>query len=101
VADSVLREHRETEKHPSCPGVGGSETVEEGVVPVGMVSPVNTKSDFQVLMSPKNHASFATALVDDFSSIVLKTCTVNLNPSTQVTGGASSRLLKQVLDSRR
>ena len=43
-----------------------------------MVSTVNTKSHFQVLMSPKNHSSFVTALVDDFESIVLKTCNVDL-----------------------
>ena len=43
-----------------------------------MVSTVDTRSEFHVLMSPKNHKSFATALVDDFKGIVLKTCNVDL-----------------------
>jgi len=43
-----------------------------------MVSTVDTKSEFHVLMSPKNHKSFATALVNDFDNIVFKTCNVDL-----------------------
>jgi len=43
-----------------------------------MVSTVDTRSEFHVLMSPKNHKSFATALVNDFENIVFKTCNVDL-----------------------
>jgi len=43
-----------------------------------MVSTVDTRSEFHVLMSPKNHKSFATALVSDFKGIVFKTCNVDL-----------------------
>jgi len=43
-----------------------------------MVSTVDTKSEFHVLMSPKNHESFAAALVNDFKGIVFKTCNVDL-----------------------
>ena len=39
-----------------------------------MVSTVDTRSEFHVLMSPKNHKSFATALEGDFENIVFKTC---------------------------
>ena len=46
--------------------------------PWEMVSTVDTKSEFHVLMSPKNHKSFATALVNDFDNIVFKTCNVDL-----------------------
>ena len=38
-----------------------------------MVSTVDTRSEFHVLMSPKNHKSFAAALEEDFDNIVLKT----------------------------
>jgi len=43
-----------------------------------MVSTVNTGSDFQVLMSPKNHESFSTALLNEFDTLVYKTCNVDL-----------------------
>jgi len=43
-----------------------------------MVSTVNTGSEFHVLMSRKNHESFATALVKNLDGIVFKTCNVDL-----------------------
>ena len=43
-----------------------------------IASTVNTKSNFQVLMSPKNQASFFKALLSEFDSIVFKTCNVDL-----------------------
>jgi len=43
-----------------------------------MVSTVDTGSEFHVLMSPENHKSFATALVNNFDGIVFKTCNVDL-----------------------
>jgi len=43
-----------------------------------MVSTVDTGPEFHVLMSPRNHKSFAVALVNDFENIVFKTCNVDL-----------------------
>jgi len=43
-----------------------------------MVSSVNTRSNLQVLMSPKNHEAFAIHLQREFRNIVFKTCSVNL-----------------------
>jgi len=43
-----------------------------------MVSTVDTRSEFHVLMSSRNHYSFATALVNDFDNVVFKTCNVDL-----------------------
>jgi len=43
-----------------------------------IASTVDTKSVFQVLMSPKNQGSFSRTLVDNFDRIIYKTCNVDL-----------------------
>jgi len=43
-----------------------------------MISTVDTKADFRVLMSPTNRASFSEALENRFDTIVYKTCNVDL-----------------------
>jgi len=61
-----------------------------------MVSTVNTSSNFQVLMSPKNHASFAAALVGDFDSIVFKTCNVDLSKAQAFNPSDRDNIFKAV-----
>ena len=61
-----------------------------------MVSTVDTKSEFHVLMSPKNHKSFATALVNDFDSIVLKTCNVDLKSAQAFNPSDRDNIFKAV-----
>jgi len=61
-----------------------------------MVSTVDTKSEFHVLMSPKNHESFATALVDDFDNIVFKTCNVDLKSAQSFNPSDRDNIFKAV-----
>ena len=61
-----------------------------------MVSTVDTRSEFHVLMSPENHKSFATALVNDFDSIVFKTCNVNLRSAQAFNSSDRDNIFKVV-----
>ena len=61
-----------------------------------MVSTVDTRSEFHVLMSPKNHKSFATALVNDFENIVFKTCNVDLRSAQAFNPGDRDNIFKVV-----
>ena len=61
-----------------------------------MVSTVDTRSEFHVLMSPKNHESFATALADDFENIVFKTCNVDLKSAQAFNPSDRDNIFKAV-----
>ena len=61
-----------------------------------MVSTVDTRSEFHVLMSPKNHKSFATALVKDFDNIVFKTCNVDLRSAQAFNPSDRDNIFKAV-----
>jgi len=61
-----------------------------------MVSTVNTESDFQVLMSPRNEASFVTALMEDFDNLVYKTCNVNLKEAEAFNPSDRDNIFKAV-----
>jgi len=61
-----------------------------------MVSTVDTRSEFHVLMSSKNHKSFATALVEDLKSIVFKTCNVDLNSAQAFNPSDRDNIFKAV-----
>jgi len=61
-----------------------------------MVSTVDTESEFHVLMSPKNHKSFAAALVNNFDHIVLKTCNVDLKRAQAFNPGDRDNIFKAV-----
>ena len=61
-----------------------------------MVSTVDTKSEFHVLMSPKNHKSFTTAMVKDFKGIVFKTCNVDLRSAQAFNPSDRDNIFKAV-----
>jgi len=61
-----------------------------------MVSTVDTRSEFHVLMSPKNHKSFATALVTKFRHLVLKTCNVDLRSAQAFNPSDRDNIFKAV-----
>ena len=61
-----------------------------------MVSTVNTGSDFQVLMSPKNHESFSDALVKEFDSLIYKTCNVDLAKAEAFNASDRDNIFKAV-----
>ena len=61
-----------------------------------MVSTVDTNSEFHVLMSPRNHKSFAAALVNDFENIVLKTCNVDLRSAQAFNPSDRDNIFKAV-----
>ena len=61
-----------------------------------MVSTVDTRSEFHVLMSPRNHKTFATALVNDFDNIVLKTCNVYLRSAQAFNPSDRDNIFKAV-----
>jgi len=61
-----------------------------------MVSTVDTRSEFHVLMSPKNHKSFAAALEEDFDNIVLKTCNVDLKSAQAFNPSDRDNIFKAV-----
>ena len=61
-----------------------------------MVSTVNTGSHFQVLMSPKNHGSFSNALVNQFDTLVYKTCNVDLANAQAFSASDRESILKAV-----
>ena len=61
-----------------------------------MVSTVDTRSEFHVLMSPKNHKSFATALEEDFENIVFKTCNVDLRSAQAFNPSDRDNIFKAV-----
>jgi len=61
-----------------------------------MVSTVDTKSEFHVLMSPKNHQSFAMALLKDFDNIVFKTCNVDLKSAQAFNPSDRDNIFKAV-----
>jgi len=61
-----------------------------------MVSTIDTRSEFHVLMSPKNHKSFATALVKDFKNLVFKTCNVDLKSAQAFNPSDRDNIFKAV-----
>ena len=61
-----------------------------------MVSTVNTGSDFQVLMSPKNHESFSTALVNELDTLVYKTCNGDLTKAEAFNASDRDNIFKAV-----
>ena len=61
-----------------------------------MVSTVDTGSEFHVLMSPRNHKTFADTLVKDFQSIVLKTCNVDLKSAQAFNPSDRDNIFKAV-----
>ena len=61
-----------------------------------MVSTVDTRSKFHVLMSPRNHKSFATALVKDLKNLVFKTCKVELRSAQAFNPSDRDNIFKAV-----
>jgi len=61
-----------------------------------MVSTVDTRSEFLVLMSPRNHKSFAMALLKDFKNLVFKTCNVDLKSAQAFNPSDRDNIFKAV-----
>jgi len=61
-----------------------------------MVSTVNTKCNFQIIMSPKNHKSFSTALVEDFNSLAVKICNVEVKNAESFNRSDRDNIFKAV-----